>query len=79
MQQDNGKDCNGYALSRRNAGMFGQITERLVGTPGLEPGSLAAADFKSAVFTNFTMLPISDNGITKFHAFANLMLRYFET
>ena len=49
----------------------------MVGTPGLEPGSLTAADFKSAVFTNFTMLPISFNGITKFHAFANLMLTYF--
>ena len=49
----------------------------MVGTPGLEPGSLTAADFKSAVFTSFTMLPISFNGITKFHAFANLMLTYF--
>ena len=50
----------------------------MVGTPGLEPGSLTAADFKSAVFTSFTMLPISFNGITKFYAFANLMLTYFE-
>ncbi|GEM_PF-5501742 len=30
----------------------------MVGTPGIEPGSLTAADFKSAVFTNFTMPPL---------------------
>ena len=30
---------------------------RMVGVLGLEPRSLAAQDFESSVFTNFTILP----------------------
>lgn len=32
----------------------------MVGTPGIEPGSLTAADFKSAVFTKFHHAPEND-------------------
>ena len=31
----------------------------MVGVLGLEPRSLAALDFESSVFTNFTILPIN--------------------
>ena len=32
----------------------------MVGVLGLEPRSLAAQDFESSVFTNFTILPIKE-------------------
>ena len=32
----------------------------MVGVLGLEPRSLAAQDFESSVFTNFTILPINE-------------------
>ena len=34
-----------------------QIAMYMVAIPGLEPGSLSAADFKSAEFTNFSISP----------------------
>ena len=35
--------------------------DRLVGVLGLEPRSLAAQDFESSVFTNFTILPVKED------------------
>ena len=35
-----------------------KIKKKMVGVLGLEPRSLAAQDFESSVFTNFTILPV---------------------
>ena len=42
----------------------------MVGVLGLEPRSLAAQDFESSVFTNFTILPFLHNADVSGHSIA---------
>ena len=51
---------------------------KMVGVLGLEPRSLAALDFESSVFTNFTILPKCPEGSIASHSsFWQLLLVLF--